>query len=151
MFIESLVKKTGADKVEGSWFEKWWNKDLSANTVPVGIRTNKATDLTTGNDLGVQASINDLVFQALGSMENRADFVLCDSQINTFKMRTWMKHNYMDLNKFENLLKDFKEGSMHSNDVLSVFRTVCQPHACSYMCHYANVYAFSRYSVSLAT
>ncbi|KAJ4354550.1 uncharacterized protein N0V89_006287 [Didymosphaeria variabile] len=124
MFIESLVKKTDAGKVEGSWFEKWWNEDLSTNAVPVGTRTNKATDLTTGNDLGIQTSINDLVFQALGSMENRADFVLCDSEINTFKMRTWMKHNYMELRKFENLLEDFIEGAMHSNEVLSIFRTI---------------------------
>ena len=133
MFIESLVKKTGADRVEGAWFEKWWNEDLSTLTVPgivsVDARTNKATDLHKGTALGDQTTINDLVFQALGSSENRGDFVLCDSKINTFKMRMWKSQNYMLPQKFTNLIEDFKTGARHSNEVLSVFRTVCLPYS----------------------
>ncbi|KAF2447208.1 hypothetical protein P171DRAFT_519497 [Karstenula rhodostoma CBS 690.94] len=128
MFIETLIEKTGADKVEGAWFEKWWNEDLSTLTVPgivsVDARPKKATDLHKGTPLGDQTTINDLVFQALGSSENRGDFVLCDSKINTFKMRMWKTYNYMNPEKFENLLKDFEIGTRHSNEVLSVFRTI---------------------------
>ena len=129
MFIESLVNKVGADKVDGAWFERWWNEDLSTLTVPgvvsVDARSNKATDLHHGTALSDQPTINDLVFQALGSSENRGDFVLCDSKINTFKMRMWKSQNYMAPQKFTNLIQDFQTGARHSNEVLSVFRTVC--------------------------
>lgn len=147
MFIESLVKKTGTDKVEGDWFEEWWNKDLSANTVPVNSRTKKATNLITKNALGDQNSINDLVFQALGSMDNRPDFVLCRSDINTAKMRTWMKHNYMDLGKFNQLLKDFERGAALSTEVLSVFRTVGQLHASNCLRKHADICAIKIFGV----
>lgn len=114
MFIKTLVKKTGTNKVDGAWFERWWNEDLSTLTVPnivsVDARPNKATDLHTGAALDDQVTINDLVFQALGSSENRGDFVLCDSKINTFKMRMWKSQNYMDPQKFRVLLQDSKLG-----------------------------------------
>lgn len=122
MFIQHLVSKSGAGQVKGSWFEEWWNKKLDDDKVKK--RKSKALEYKSGKELEPQKSINDLVFQALGSTKNRADFVLCDSEINTYKMRTWMQHNYMDLKKFDKMLEEFKRGGEPSAAVISVFRTV---------------------------
>ena len=119
MFIEYLVKDS---IVEGSWFEEWWTKELDDKKVEE--RTSKALIFESKAELGPQPTINDLVFQALGSNDNRGDFVLCNKEINTYKMRTWSKHNYMDPKKFDELLIDFQKGAVDSREVLSIFRVV---------------------------
>lgn len=119
MFIEKLIKD---GKVDGTWFEDWWNKELDDRKV--AARSSKALEQKTNKELDPQKTINDLVFQALGSTENRADFVLCDSEINTYKMRTWKKHRYMNPQKFAEILDQFKRGGESSSAILSIFRVV---------------------------
>jgi hypothetical protein len=119
MFIQEQVKTSST---EGDWFEEWWNKELDETKVK--DRTSKALEYQSGNELPPQKTINDLVFQALGSMDNRADFVLCNSEINTYKMRLWLEYNFMAPDKFTRMLIEFKRGGEHSNKVLGVFHKV---------------------------
>jgi hypothetical protein len=119
MFIQEQVKTSST---EGDWFEEWWNKELDETKVK--DRMSKALEYQSGDELPPQKTINDLIFQALGSMDNRADFVLCNSEINTYKMRMWLEYNFMAPEKFTRMIEEFKKGGENSNKVVGVFHKV---------------------------
>ncbi|KAF2637834.1 hypothetical protein P280DRAFT_530209 [Massarina eburnea CBS 473.64] len=111
-----------AFKVSAQFFKDFWNKNLDQTKVKQ--RKSKAMGYESNTPLNPQKTLNDLVFQALGSNENRGVFVLCDKEINTYKMRFWKKWNFMNLKKFNTLLIEFKRGGEDSTTILSVFRAV---------------------------
>lgn len=121
--VKSFIQdQVNSDPDEGAWFEEWWNKELDEQKVK--DRTSKGITYGSGEELPPQKTINDLVFQALGSTDNREDFVLCNNEINTYKMRMWSKHKFMDPKKFTRMLTEFKRGGEQSKNVLGVFRAV---------------------------
>ncbi|KAJ4330036.1 hypothetical protein N0V87_010354 [Didymella glomerata] len=54
--------------------------------------------------MGKRRTINDLVFEALGSSFNRKDFVLCEKEINSYKEKLWSKSSPVDKEKLEDYL-----------------------------------------------
>lgn len=119
MFIQEQVKSSA---IEGKWFEEWWNKKLDSTKVQ--NRKSKAQEYNSRTELPPQKTINDLVFQALGSTENRADFVLCNNEINTYKMRMWLEYRFMAQPKFARMLREFKRGGERSDKVIGVLQKV---------------------------
>lgn len=117
--MEQQVKSSST---EGEWFQEWWDKELDEQKVK--DRKSKALEYGSGKELPPQKTINDLVFQALGSTDNSADFVLCNSEINTYKMLMWLEYRFMDLEKFKRLLVELQRGGERSDKVISVFHAV---------------------------
>jgi hypothetical protein len=118
MFIEKVAKSNAA---LGSFFSTHWNTDLTAAAVKA--RANKPKIVTNPKVL----SLNDLVFQAMGSNYNREDFVVCDHEINSYKARIWDQKAPMVEAKYNDLVKDALDGSLPSSAYQSVIRTVRTP------------------------
>ncbi|XPS98960.1 hypothetical protein M3J09_008147 [Ascochyta lentis] len=72
--------------------------------------------------MGDQTTINDLVFEALGSNNNRDDFVLCEEEINGYKARIWNQKNAMAPAKYKKAVTDGVSGATGSNVYLSGLR-----------------------------
>lgn len=113
IFFESVAK----DAKIKAFIEKWWNTDLDATKV--ANRPNKPP-ITMGD----RKTLNNLVFEALGSEENREDFVLCESEINGYKARIWDTVSPMANGKYKTAVKDAVSGALDSNVYLSALRSV---------------------------
>jgi hypothetical protein len=74
--------------------------------------------------MGKRRTLNDLVFEALGSSFNRADFVLCEKEINSFKEKVWSGSQPMNEKILEDLVKLAVSGALPSTYFLSPIRTV---------------------------
>lgn len=107
----------GKDAKKKSFFADWWNKDL--DPTEVANRPNKP--LIT---MGDQITLNNLVFEALGSNNNREDFVLCEEEINGYKARIWNKKAPMGAGRYKIAVKDALNGATDSNMYLSGLRSV---------------------------
>ncbi|KAJ4984185.1 hypothetical protein SVAN01_10293 [Stagonosporopsis vannaccii] len=92
MFINSII---GNDAKKKSFFVDWWNKALDATEV--ADRPNKPS-ITMGD----QVTLNNLVFEALGSNNNRDDFVLCEEEINGYKARIWNRKAPIGAARYKN-------------------------------------------------
>lgn len=123
MFIEYCVSKG----VPGDFFAKFWNEDVN-NQLFFDSRPYKPAYTTQkGNSVSFgagQRSLNNLVFQALGSSYNRADFVLCESGINGWKESAWALENFMDPTSLQMYARDAASGAVGSDSFLSPLRTV---------------------------
>lgn len=110
---------------DGSFFIDWWNKVLKKD---LKQRPNKPTYHSTeadwtGKDAD-KATINNLVYQALGSYNNREDFVLCEAAINSIKKTVWVGDQPVEKTAFNKVYKAVKEGKIASNRFLKPIRTV---------------------------
>lgn len=114
MFINYAAKNNVKFK---DFFEKWWNQDLVPTTV--ANRPNKPP-ITMGD----QTTINNLVFEALGSNDNRDDFVLCEEEINGYKARIWNTKSPMEAKKYKKAVIDAVSGATDFNVYLSALRIV---------------------------
>lgn len=110
-----------SETADGVFFQDYWTKEYTVTQV--STRKNKPPMET-----GKRKTLNDLVFEALGSSFNRKDFVLCDKEINSYKERIWLKNNPMDRAKVQIYLEDAVSGALPSTYILSVLRTVFQQH-----------------------
>ena len=102
--------------------EEWWNKEL--DSVKASQRPNKPP-ITMGD----RTTINKMVFEALGSDNNREDFVLCHEEINSYKARIWDLKAPMALKrttkgKYTIAVEDAVAGKTDSNMYLSGLRAV---------------------------
>lgn len=70
----------------------------------------------------------DNVFEALGSKENSEDFVLCETGINSVKQKLWTNFKPANDVTTARLAKHAADGSIPSNEHLSIFRAVGEPH-----------------------
>ncbi|KAG9201759.1 hypothetical protein G6514_005375 [Epicoccum nigrum] len=102
--------------------EEWWNKEL--DPVKASKRPNKPP-ITMGD----RTTINKMVFEALGSDNNREDFVLCHEEINGYKARIWDLKAPMALTspkkvkgKYTLAVEDAVAGKTDSNMYLSGLR-----------------------------
>jgi len=96
LFTNSVAKTKPKIK---SFVETWWNIELDPATV--ASRPNKPLI-----NIGDQKTINNLVFEALGSNNNRGDFVLCEEDINGYKSRLWNTKNPMAVAKYKKTVTD---------------------------------------------
>ena len=69
-------------------------------------------------------SLNQLVFEALGSTINWEQFVLLDDEINLAKKLLWSKQNPMGLGKYKTAYTLALTGARPSSDYLSGLRNV---------------------------
>jgi hypothetical protein len=82
---------------------------------------------------GNRNTLNDLIFEALGSKFNREDFVICQDEINAYKARMWKTVSPMD--GYGEFVTDALEGAIGSNKYLSGLRNVRSPSFCRlYQC-----------------
>jgi hypothetical protein len=142
MFITSLVTMPGAkgkDKkgkgkagdveranipialpktIDLNWFLQHWNTDYSTEIEkrlgPVKYLRKPTAEQT----------INDIVFEPLGSKTNVVDLVLCDEQINSAKGRLWDNKNPWDPDTTKNKFKDAARTLTDKKDPFSIFRSV---------------------------
>jgi hypothetical protein len=117
MFIDYAVEQESKLK---PFFENFWNKDFDAarvNSRPSKFLTTKST----------RSTLNDLVFEALGSNLNREDFVVCEEEINGYKARIWNTKSPMDNNDYIKAVISATEGAVGSNVYLSPLRSVRSP------------------------
>ena len=114
MFINSVIQK---DSKKKTFFTTWWNEDLDATQV--AARPNKPS-ITMGD----QTTINNLVFEALGSNNNREDFVLCEEEINGYKASIWNQKAAMAPGRYKKAVTDGVSGATDSNVYLSALRSV---------------------------
>ena len=115
-FQDFAVDKTPSLK---KFFEDYWNKEL--DKAKVDARKNKPSYPKTGN---TRLTLNLLVFDALGSTQNKDALILCDDQINYFKARVWDEIETVDPDKFDKAVKASIAGSAPSSKFLSMLRVV---------------------------
>lgn len=136
MFINDVVSNSKVDK---NFFLTWWNKNLDYNL----FYTRPATPQAPIADWKVPKAtapkvappdkwrtLNNLIFNALGSAANCEDFVLCDKKINSMKEKLWAggKHGQpMELDQFDLYSKAKAQGALSSNEHLSAIQLVSNP------------------------
>lgn len=128
-FIESVTQTEDEDNpkliklrqsVDSQWFIDHWN---AKHPVEVQSRPAPPTTYPRPNN-PKDESINDVVFEALGSKTNAKDFVLCESGINSAKGKLWSNKNPADPIAMK---KDFTlaaAGALDTAIPMSVIRTV---------------------------
>ncbi|KAF2709024.1 hypothetical protein K504DRAFT_491640 [Pleomassaria siparia CBS 279.74] len=105
--------------VEGDWFSQYWNKRY-----PARVRNRpKQVAAYPRPDNPPDTSINDIVFEALGSKTNADDFVLCESSINSAKARLWANKSPSKSKPLKVLAERAASGVVDSSKYISVIRT----------------------------
>ena len=121
MFIEA-VTEVGTTRLssvaDSAFFYNNWNAKLTK--AQVAKRKHKPPI-----DMGQRRSLNDLVFEALGSSFNRKDFVLFEKEINSYKERLWsVRSDPMDADIYKTMLDAAMTGELPSTYFLSPLRSV---------------------------
>ena len=80
--------------------------------------------------MGKRQTLNDLVFEALGSSFNRKDFVLFEKELNSYKERLWSGSQPMSKVDFGGVLDAAISGALPSTYYLSALRSVSQSSDC---------------------
>ncbi|KAJ4359596.1 uncharacterized protein N0V89_000151 [Didymosphaeria variabile] len=117
LFIKDVTSK---DKSLVTFFKNRWHKALPANTVT--SRPHKPHYYTEG--MTTRNSLNDLIFEALGSDNNLHDFVMCEDSINSFKMRMWKGEAPMALTTYNDAVTAAMKGQLPSSAYMSALRGV---------------------------
>jgi hypothetical protein len=112
---------TVSQKVKEPFFKNFWLKDVSAK---IKTRPNKFPNY---EDQTKIKSLNDLVFEALGSQKNAEDFVLCESGINSMKAKLWSNEAPFEQTRWQRIARDAADGAIPSTEHLSGLRTVRYP------------------------
>ena len=120
MFIEYCVNAG----VPGSFFSQYWNTEITSQTAWDDRPNKPITGKKAAPFKGSARTINNLIFQALGSSYNRDDFVLCQKDINSLKESAWAEDNFMDPRKFKVYAQDAAVGGVDSTLFLSPLRAV---------------------------
>jgi hypothetical protein len=114
--------KLRAGIVHYTWFTEWWNKDLQAkiDSRPTKFVGYKNADLASSKD----KTLNNIVFEAMGSVRNVDDFLLCEYGINNLKASLWSNQAPIREDHWRNTAKFAATGQIPSNEHLSGMRTV---------------------------
>lgn len=108
--------------VDDKWFYDWWNKDVKT---AIDSRQPTFKDYENSKQSKMQdKSLNDVIFEALGSTRNVKDFVLCEKGINGFKANLWADTAPAAEEKWISTTKMSATGELPSNEHLSGLRTV---------------------------
>ena len=106
--------------VDDGWFTEWWHKDVQ-DRIDTRSPTFKGYE-NSANILHKDKSLNDIIFEAMGSKRNVEDFVLCENGINAVKARLWMNSDPYQKWKPETLKA--AKGLLPSEKYLDAFRVV---------------------------
>lgn len=129
MFIEAAVGGSLSQTVPAQFFKDFWNKPLDGTL----FNSRAKPQIEQANFKPAGKTLNNLVFQALGSSFNRAEFVLCEKSINSFKERVWSLSSPMDDSGFKTYVEDGAKGAIGNNIFLSGLRTVGQTPSCPFL------------------
>jgi hypothetical protein len=116
LFLEHAAAK---DKALVPFLQTFWKQSLNAQDV-----SKRPNQPDKGVGFPLQANLNNLVFQALGSDSNRKDFVLCDKTINAYKARIWKKTAPLQAGDLNTLVANGVRGSLPTNEYFTVLRNV---------------------------
>ncbi|ORY17525.1 hypothetical protein BCR34DRAFT_583669 [Clohesyomyces aquaticus] len=123
LFIEAAVGNPGSIKlsktVPAQFFQDWWTVTLDENDVA----TRSQPKITQAKFSDKERTLNNLIFQSLGSSFNRADFVLCQPEINSYKKSVWIGESPMGDKRFQAYADDVAIGGADERDHLSALRT----------------------------
>jgi hypothetical protein len=131
-FIEALTKtpspknpvpiKLRAGTVHYTWFTEWWNKDIQAkiDSRPTKFVGYKNASLALSKD----KTLNNIVFEAMGSVRNVDDFLLCEYGINNIKASLWSNQAPIGEKDWRKTAKFAATGQLPFNEHLSGMRTV---------------------------
>lgn len=120
MFIEAATSGSLGTTIPGTFFQTFWNQPVRSQRLY--SRPNRPT-ITEAN-FGDQGSLNNLVFQALGSSFNRGDFVICEAGINSIKEKVWSGSAPMENRKFKTYATDAARGAVYADLFLQPVKTV---------------------------
>ncbi|KAH6644553.1 hypothetical protein C7974DRAFT_439970 [Boeremia exigua] len=132
LFIKAAIRakkvkgvKTLSKHVDINFFTKHWNTDNVQVQQKISSRPTPFTGYSPKDPL---SSLNDLVFEAMGSKSNTADFVLCEQGVNSIKAKLWAHVSPNDKDKWQSVAKDAADGSIPSNMHLAGLRSVLGVH-----------------------
>jgi hypothetical protein len=109
-------------KIDSKWFNEWWNKDVQ---VKIDSRTDKFTGYKNSDDAARKdKTLNNIVFEAMGSTRNVKDFLLCEDSINSYKAKLWANEAPFAETDWKRIAKFAATGQLPSNEHLSGLRTV---------------------------
>lgn len=127
-FLMAVTKTTDKEKdpiklsktADPKWFTENWMKDVSTK---VSTRPHKFAAYTMDNRFP-DTTLNDLIFEAMGSKRNVENFLLCESSINSAKAKLWGNEDPIAKKTFEMYAKDGASGAIPGNRAISELRTV---------------------------
>jgi hypothetical protein len=114
MFLEYAEKK---DSSLLSFFRTKWLAPLNPSDI-------KGRPHKPPYPIAKQDSLSLLVFEAMGSFKNPTHFVLCESQLNSYKERLWSRKQLMATADYDEAVAGAVDGSMPSSVFLSSLRLV---------------------------
>ncbi|KAL5383995.1 hypothetical protein PMIN03_008191 [Paraphaeosphaeria minitans] len=104
--------------VSAAWISQHWNRKD-----PATVQSRPRPAFNTPSN-PADESINDIVFEALGSKNHPEDFVLCEAGINMAKMRLWSNQNPFAPDRIERFARDAAIGATDSANHFTALRTV---------------------------
>ena len=110
---------TMSTKVDSKWFQTWMRQDVKAS---IATRPNVWNGYNTVKQ--PESTLNDLIFEALGSQDNVEDFAICELGINSFKAKLWSGSDPVVTKDWQKMATDASDGSIPANEHLSQLRTV---------------------------
>lgn len=132
LFIKAAVRdsKTKAinslsEHVDMSFFTKHWGTNNPQVQQQIANRPNPFPGY---DPSAARSSLNDLVFEAMGSKTNTRDFVLCEEGVNAMKAKLWSHTKPFGVEKWQEIAKDAADGSIPRNRHLAVLRSVSTIH-----------------------
>ncbi|KAF2678799.1 hypothetical protein K458DRAFT_490904 [Lentithecium fluviatile CBS 122367] len=115
LFMRSVLKNNAQVQ---AFFRTHWQSQLDPNQVR--NRAFKPSYYT--STMTPRTTMNDLIFEAIGSNNNLKDFVMCESQINSFKQRMWSSNSPMENDRYKKAVLEAIDGLVPSNQYLSALR-----------------------------
>lgn len=110
-----------SEHVDISFFTKNWSTKDSNVQKQIASRPTPFSGYSPSTAL---SSLNDLVFEAMGSKSNTADFVLCEEGVNSMKAKLWSHVSPFTSTKWQDIARNAADGSIPSNRHLSGMRSV---------------------------
>jgi hypothetical protein len=128
LFIKAAVRDSKhkglqslSEHVDISFFTKYWS--LSTPQVQQQI-VKRPSPFPGYNPAAARSSLNDLVFEGMGSKTNTQDFVLCEEGVNAMKAKLWSHINPFGVKQWQDIAKDASDGSIPRNRHLAALRSV---------------------------
>jgi hypothetical protein len=131
LFIKAAVReaqtksiKSLSEHVDISFFTKHWGTSTPQIQQQIAKRP---TPFPGYDSAAARSSLNDLIFEAMGSKTNTRDFVLCEEGVNSMKAKLWSHINPFGVKQWQIIAKDASDGSIPRNRHLAVLRSVGSP------------------------
>ncbi|KAJ4987128.1 Killer toxin subunits alpha/beta 4 [Stagonosporopsis vannaccii] len=114
-----------SEHVDMSFFTQHWS---TSNSQVEQMISNRPNPFSGYNPSTALSSLNDLIFEAMGSKSNTADFVLCEEGVNSMKAKLWSHVSPFTPQNWQEIARDAADGSIPSNRHLAVMRSILGVH-----------------------